>query len=181
MAELDRAEHIITDYLNFAKPSMQNAELLELNRELEYIVQVIQPYASMGNIGVHTIKNNEKDIYILGQGKKFHQSLINIIKNGIEAMEQGGDLTIRLTEKDDKAVIVIQDTGKGMSAEQIRMLGTPFYTTKEQGTGLGMMVSFSIIKAMEGECEVESTPGRGTCFTITFPAIPFPQADSALT
>lgn len=180
LAELDRAEHIITDYLNFAKPSMQNAELLELNRELEYIVQVIQPYASMGNIGVHTIKDDEKDIYILGQGKKFHQSLINIIKNGIEAMEQGGDLTIRLTEKDDKAVIVIQDTGKGMSAEQIRMLGTPFYTTKEQGTGLGMMVSFSIIKAMEGECEVESTPGRGTCFTITFPAIPFPQAGNAL-
>ncbi|GIP34193.1 PAS domain S-box protein [Paenibacillus sp. J2TS4] len=174
LAELDRAEHIITDYLSFAKPSLDNVELLELNRELDYIVQVIKPYAIMGNISVRLIKNEAKPIYIIGEEKKFHQSLINFIKNGIEAMELGGELTIRITEKDDKATIVIRDTGKGMNAEQLRKLGTPFYTTKDKGTGLGIMVSFSIIKAMEGDCEVESEPGKGTCFIISFPVIPLP-------
>jgi two-component system sporulation sensor kinase B len=69
---------------------------------------------------------------------------------------------------DNKVIIRIKDTGKGMNAEQVKRLGTPFYTTKDKGTGLGTMVAFSIIKAMKGEFKVESTLGKGTCFIITF-------------
>ena len=136
--ELDRAESIITDYLTFAKPSLNNVELLELNKELDYIIKVVTPYATMRN--VHIEVNKDYLITIYGDAQKLHQCLINIIKNGIEAMEQGGLLQINLKEVKDHALIKIKDSGKGMDAEQVNRLGTPFYSTKEKGTGLGTMV-----------------------------------------
>jgi two-component system sporulation sensor kinase B len=167
--ELERAEVIISDYLTFAKPSLENIELLEMNEELEYIIKIVTPYATMRNSKIDFVKT--KTIYIAGERQKFHQCLINIAKNGIEAMSENGQLTIRIMETDKQAIITIQDTGIGMNKEQIRRLGTPYYSTKTTGTGLGTMVVFSIIKAMRGEILVESEQGVGTCFTITIPKV----------
>ena len=170
LQELERAEHIINDYLTFAKPSLENIELLELNKELTYITQVINPYATMSNINVQILSENQ-DIHVFGDSKKLQQSLINIIKNGVEAMEQGGNLTVHLKKSKEKAIIRIEDTGKGMSPEQIKKLGTPYYSTKEKGTGLGTMVAFSIIKMMQGEIEIDSVIGKGTSFSISIPLV----------
>ncbi len=167
LEELDRAERIITDYLTFAKPSLENVELLELNEELAYVIKVITPYATMKDVDIQM--KQTKDIQILGERQRLHQCLINIAKNGIEAMESGGQLSIELSDSDKTAVITISDTGVGMNEEQLNRLGTPYYSTKEKGTGLGTMVVYSIVKAMEGNIEVASELGKGTRFSISLP------------
>jgi PAS domain S-box-containing protein len=170
LEELDRAESIITDYLTFAKPAIEHLETLELSKELDYIVHVLNPYATMGNIVIQLEKEKEP-LHILGESRELRQSLLNIMKNGIESMEPGGRLSIHVKKIKENAVITIRDTGKGMSAEQIEQLGTPYYSTKDKGTGLGTMVAFSIIKAMKSEINVDSEIGKGTCFTISIPLV----------
>lgn len=170
LEELDRAERIIGDYLNFAKPSFDNEEVLQLDQEIEYIVQVIHPYATMNNITVE-VNIEDCEYAVLGEKQKLHQSLLNIVKNGIEAMEKKGKITIQLKKCTGKAQLIIRDDGKGMSDEQIEKIGTPYFSTKDKGTGLGTMVAFNLIKAMQGEYNIESQIGKGTTFFITFPLI----------
>ena len=170
LEELDRAEGIIADYLTFAKPSLEHLQLLDVNKEIDYIVQILNPYATMSNIFMRVERDNDP-LHIFGESKELRQSLINIIKNGIESMEPGGTLIIQVKKVQENAVIIIKDTGKGMSTEQIEKLGTPYYSTKDNGTGLGTMVAFSIIKAMQGEIEVESELGKGTRFSIAIPLV----------
>lgn len=168
--ELDRAERIICDYLTFAKPTMEDIEIINLNQEVKYIVQVINPYATLNNITVEVMME-EMEFNIFGEKQKLHQSLLNIIKNGVEAMENNGKITVQLKQANENALLIISDTGKGMSEEQIKKLGTPYYSTKEKGTGLGTMVTFSIIRAMQGEYIIESQIGEGTSFYIFFPLV----------
>ena len=98
--------------------------------------------------------------------------MLNIAKNGIEAIEDGGSLHIEIQMDKDHIILLIRDTGKGMTKEQIKRLGEPYFTTKgAKGTGLGMMVSFSIIHSMNGSIQIKSEFGKGTCFEITFPHV----------
>ncbi|MCP3764052.1 sensor histidine kinase [Domibacillus sp. A3M-37] len=165
--ELERAEHIITDYLTFAKPSLENVKVLDLAKELDYVLTVVSPYANMNN--VHIEVSWEENLYISGEAAKLHQCLINVIKNGIEAMPEGGQLSVSLKKTGSKAWLSVTDSGTGMSEEQLERLGTPFYTTKDKGTGLGTMVVYSIVKAMGGEIKVKSEENKGTSFTIALP------------
>ena len=167
---MDRAESIIADYLTFAKPSLEHLKPLKLSKEIDYIVQILNPYATMRNIIIQ-VEREDDHLHIFGDKKELRQSLINIIKNGIESMEPGGKLIVHLKKVNENAIIIIEDTGKGMSKKQMEKLGTPYYSTKDKGTGLGTMVAFSIIKAMKGEIEVESKIGEGTCFTISIPLV----------
>ena len=170
LEELNRAESIITDYLTFAKPSVEYLEKLELSKELDYIVHVLNPYATMRNTVIQ-VEKDDGPLHIFGESRELRQSLLNIMKNGIESMELGGTLVIQVQKVKEHAVITIKDTGKGMSSEQIEKLGTPYYSTKDKGTGLGTMVAFSIIKAMKGEIKVDSEIGKGTCFSISIPLV----------
>lgn len=167
--ELQRAEEIITDYLTFAKPSLENVVVVELNHEIDYIHKVLAPFATMNNTTIQ-IDRIEK-LYVAADRQKLHQALINLAKNGIEAMGPEGILTIKLLETDIDAIIKIEDTGAGMTTEQLDRLGTPYYSTKEKGTGLGTMVVYSIIKVMGGQISVDSIVGKGTCFTIVIPKV----------
>ena len=167
LESLEKAESTITDYLTFAKPSLDDIEILEVNKELDYTGTLIKPYATMNNVFLDVL--GKDNLYIAGEKQKFHQCLINIIKNGIESMPNGGHIIVTSKELNGKAVITVQDTGVGMNEEQIERLGTPFHTTKDIGTGLGTMVVYSIVKAMGGEIKIESEPGNGTLFTIIFP------------
>jgi two-component system sporulation sensor kinase B len=96
--------------------------------------------------------------------------LINIGKNAIESMKDGGTLSVDASKQQKSVVISFADTGVGMTAEQIARLGTPYYSTKEKGTGLGTMVSFSIIKKMRGTIRIQSKVGKGTKCLLSFPS-----------
>ena len=167
--ELDRASAIITDFLTFAKPEMEEFTVLDLTDELGKINAIMTPHASLNGVA---LRFDVRDgLRIEGNSSRFKQAIINFIKNGIEAMEDGGEITVRAYRDDRQAGIRIRDTGSGMDEEQIAKLGTPYYSTKTKGTGLGLMVTFRIIEAMNGTIHFESETGKGTEVTLRFPAI----------
>ena len=169
LQELDRATEVINDYLTFANPDFENTEKIGVSEEIHYAINVITPLANMKDISIKLSLNSDS-YYVKGTKKKFQQCLINIIKNAIESMTTNGELQINQSYLDSTIQIDIRDEGIGMTYEQINRLGEPYFTTKEKGTGLGMMVSFSIIKAMGGKIHVTSHPGKGTCFSIVLPS-----------
>jgi two-component system sporulation sensor kinase B len=167
--ELNRAELIITDYLSIAKPDPEMIENITINDEINYLSNVLMTYANFNNIEINAILSEDLELHIIGDKYKFRQALINVGKNGIEAMPNGGVLEIKAKKLDKNIVISISDTGIGMAPEQIKRMGTPYYSTKEKGTGLGTMVSFLIIKKMNGQIDIKSKLGKGTEYTFIFP------------
>ncbi|WP_338448004.1 ATP-binding protein [Niallia oryzisoli] len=168
LKELDRATEVINDYLTFAKPAPDRVEKININEEIQHAVNVVIPLATMNGTEIK-LSLLDKDYFTKGEKKKFQQCLINILKNSIESMKSNGELKLTQSFTDGKIKIDIEDEGIGMTQEQINRLGEPYFTTKEKGTGLGMMVSYSIIKSMNGTIHVESEYGKGTCFTLILP------------
>jgi two-component system, sporulation sensor kinase B len=169
LMELDRATEVINDYLTFAKPTLEKEEKINIHDEIQHAVNVITPLATMNGVQINLSLLEQEQYFTKGEKKKFQQCLINILKNGIESMEDNGHLRIYQSFTNNMIKIDIQDEGKGMTQEQINRLGEPYFTTKEKGTGLGMMVSYSIIKGMNGTIKVTSEYGKGTCFTLKLP------------
>ncbi|MBO1578240.1 sensor histidine kinase [Bacillus sp. XF8] len=167
---IEQANHVLTDYLTFAKPSIEKEQVLQLEDELLHALSLITPLANLSNVRIHYLKQSS-DFLITGEKQKFNQCLLNILKNCIEAMPKGGDLILTLVPDHKHIQLYIKDNGIGMDTEQIKRLGSPFYSTKEKGTGLGMMVVFSVIKAMGGKIDITSEKGIGTTFLLTFPLI----------
>ncbi|PFG12105.1 two-component system sporulation sensor kinase B [Bacillus sp. es.036] len=165
--ELDRATEIINDYLTFAKPFPENIEEIDVASEIAYSVSVITPLATLKDVTI-TTKIDMPPTIIQSEKRKFQQCLMNIFKNAIEAMPDGGTLTVTTKIEKKKLEISIADTGIGMTEEQLSRMGQPFFTTKEKGTGLGMMVSHSIVQAMKGEIIYVSTQGEGTTVHLVF-------------
>lgn len=167
--EVNRANDIIHDYLSFAKPSLDKIETIDVEHELNKAINIIRPLSLMNVIEIHPYL--KPALTIKGDIHQFHQSLLNLLKNSIEAMPQGGSLSILSSQNKNKVYIYITDTGVGMTEEQILKLGEPYYSTKgAKGTGLGLMVSFAIIRAMKGTVTIESEVGKGTTFILAFPA-----------
>ncbi len=99
------------------------------------------------------------------------QIFINFIKNAIEAMNDGGVIHTSVGAQNGLIVIVIQDEGKGIPNSIMEKIGEPFYSTKDSGTGLGLMVCFNIVEQYEGKIQVRSQIDKGMTFTISFPAV----------
>ncbi|MDF2961366.1 MAG: hypothetical protein K0S39_3101 [Paenibacillus sp.] len=165
--ELDRAESIISDYLNLAKPQIDKIEEIGLSGFLDNTVTLMNSYAAMQGVALQM--QVEEGLYIKGDRAKLKQVIVNLIKNSIEATSSGGTIDVKSYLVKNKAVIEIIDTGKGMSKEQLKRIGSSFYTTKESGTGIGLMLAFRMIEAMEGTLDFESEKGKGTKARIRFP------------
>ncbi|WP_088105529.1 sensor histidine kinase [Halalkalibacter urbisdiaboli] len=167
-SELLRAEKIINDYLSLAKSETTDLELVDLKDSIINVVQIMDSYALLHGT---TIKNNiDTSFFISANRNELSQVFINLIKNGIEAIEEkNGVITIDAQQIRNHVEVKISDNGKGMSEEDMHRLGSPFYTTKHQGTGLGTMVCFKIIENLNGKIEVRSKVQEGTTFLISLP------------
>jgi two-component system sporulation sensor kinase B len=167
--ELDRASAIITDFLTFAKPEIEEIKLLVLDEEMMKIEALMTPLTTMkgGTLQI----NIHENLPILGNASKFKQAFINIIKNSIEAIDGDGNgiIEVQAYSYNRMAVIHIKDNGDGMEEEEISKLGVPYFSTKTKGTGLGLMVTFRIIEVMHGTIEFQSVKGKGTEAIIRFP------------
>ncbi|WP_139992851.1 sensor histidine kinase [Paenibacillus paridis] len=167
--ELDRASDIITDFLTFAKPQIEQTTILNVSEELRKIEGMLIPLANMQG-GVLKV-DTAADLYVHGNSSKLTQALINIIKNSIEAIDTGGSISIRAYLDDSNHVIInIRDNGEGMDEYDLKRLGEPYYSKKTKGTGLGLMVTFRIIEVMQGRVEFFSTKGIGTEAVIQIPS-----------
>jgi two-component system, sporulation sensor kinase B len=168
--ELDRTNEIITDFLSFGKPTITQNEIIDVGYQLRRVVNIIQSYTLNRNVEIKTaILDN---CWVFGNSQKLNQSLINILKNAIESMPNGGTVWVTCTHTENGDIkITIKDQGIGMTKKQIDRLGSPFYSLKESGTGIGMMVSFQIIRSFNGKIKVNSEKGNGSEFIIQLPQL----------
>jgi len=98
-----------------------------------------------------------------------HRAIENLVLNAMDAMPQGGELTLRTRDEDGKVLIEIADTGSGLTREECERIFTPYYTSKQHGTGLGLAIVQSVVSDHGGRIRVQSEPGRGTTFVIELP------------
>jgi two-component system, sporulation sensor kinase B len=165
---LDSAERVIQDYLTFSKPTIDSLEELNVQHELSQIITILVPTANQHSVLITA--QFSPSTFVLGDRQKFRQCMLNVMKNGIESMSHGGKLSIIVNKDNNKVTIEIKDTGVGMTKEQINRLGEPYYSTKgAKGTGLGMMVAFSVVRAMNGTVQITSEIRKGTTFFFQFP------------
>ena len=166
-SELKSAQRVIEDYLTLSANKDDVINTILVNQELIKVIETISLSAKKNNVLINTSFANES--MIIGDRQKFYQSIFNLMKNAIEAMPNGGILTIETYATASNVTISIADTGEGMSEDELKRLGQPYFSTKgEKGTGLGVMVVFSVIRAMNGNIHVDSKKGIGTTFEITF-------------
>lgn len=166
--ELDRANSIITDFLSLAKNKPKELQRQSLNDLLENLYTLLQADAySQGKKCVFEPGNIPEIDFDVNE---ITQLVLNLARNGLEAMPHGGCLTIRTFLDGTDIVLSVQDEGKGIDTEHLAKLGTPFFTTKENGTGLGLPLCYSIADRHKATIEVKSGPS-GTTFLVRFPQI----------
>ena len=166
--ELDRIELITNEFLVLAKPQVVHYRLDSISSILQNVITVLTPQMNMNNIQVHMHLDGELP-GISCEQSQLKQVFINIMKNAIEAMPRGGNITIRTSKAGGFIRIEVVDEGCGIPPELISRLGEPFYTLKEKGTGLGLMVCKKIIKEHGGRIDYASELDRGTTVTIELP------------
>lgn len=166
LEEIERANSIITEYLSLARHKIAQFHphcMNEIIRQLYPLVQATA-FASCQDIRldlalVPPIEMDEKEI---------RQLLHNLIRNGLEAMDENQVLTIRTRSEEGTVVLEVEDEGPGFPQDVLHTAGTPFVTTKEKGTGLGLSICYSIVERHEGQLDIQSSPGR-TLITIRLP------------
>jgi len=165
--ELDRANHIITEFLSLAKNRTVEKKLGDLNKLLSNLLPIFEADGLVRNMTVGIYRQPIPLIEINEQ--EIRQLVTNLVKNAFEAMEPGGKVSISTGMRHDEMYIIVTDEGHGMSRETLEKLGNPFFTTKEDGTGLGLPVCYRIVERHGGRIHVESEEGKGTTFIVYFP------------
>ena len=168
-SELKRIESIITEFLVLAKPQAISYQRKNATVIMKETLDLLSAQASLENVQfITSIEEGLPDIYC--EPNQLKQVFINILKNAIEVMPKGGTVSVGLEKIEGEQVLIsIRDEGTGIPEDKLKKLGEPFYTTKERGTGLGLMVSYKIVEEHKGTIEVRSELGKGTTFHIKLP------------
>ncbi len=165
---VNRVSGILKQLSGFSKMPAGDTRECNINEIIETSVNLIQYDKKAKSITM--TKHLDPNLpTVMADGNQLSQVFVNLILNAVDAMPEGGELTISTETRDHKVVISFRDTGVGIKNEDKAKIFDPFYTTKEKGTGLGLAVSYNIIKKMNGTITVDSEIGKGTTFTITLP------------
>jgi len=170
-AEINRINALMQELLTFAKPSEPKFESINPDTLIQNVINLLSPQLAKSNIKTSTELTN-KPINIQADPSLLKQALLNIIMNAIDAMPDGGTLSVItnssnvILAKAGIFTIEISDTGCGISPEDLKHIFEPFYTKKEKGTGLGLAITQGIIEKHGGTITVKSELGKGTGFTI---------------
>ena len=169
--EIDRINSIVNDLMYLGKPRFIKFEKESIEEIIAYTISITKQQAESQGVTVKTIMEGPLPPIECDE-KQLKQVFINLIKNAIEAMPDGGRIKINSKVlKEHKINISIQDEGCGIDDEDILNLGEPFYTTKKDGTGLGLMISSQIINDHNGSMKFESNYGKGTNVLVTLPIL----------
>ena len=167
-----RASEIVNNLLNFSRTGAAELSDVDVNRVLEETLSLVTHPLKAAQIQV--VKNLDQKLpSVRGSANKLQQVFLNLFLNARDAMPGGGMLEIRTLAQNGSVEIEVVDTGAGIPREHIHRIFDPFFTTKGsgRGTGLGLSVSYGIIKEHAGKVDVRSTPGKGTSFHVEFPAV----------
>ncbi|HBC92652.1 MAG TPA: PAS domain S-box protein [Pelotomaculum sp.] len=165
MDELDRANSIITEFLSLAKNKAIEKRMHSLNSIIRSIAPLLQADVAKSDYNVAFKLAEIPDLSL--DEKEIKQIIFNLVRNGIEAMEHRGTITIKTYQDAGEVVLAVQDQGQGIPDDALSKIGTPFYTTKETGTGLGLAVCYSIAERHNSRIEFETGPD-GTQFFVRF-------------
>lgn len=170
LERLQYLERQVNDMLIFAKDGRLAMESFFLSGLLDHLSEALKDYAGQCGITWRIINDAEDDV-MLGNQDALRGALMNILNNAVDAIGRGGDIQIRVSQFDDNVRFVIEDDGPGMAPELCQRIFEPFFSTKTSGTGLGLAVVDSVVRAHGGQCECISTLGRGTVFALTLPCL----------
>ncbi|WP_455931414.1 ATP-binding protein [Priestia aryabhattai] len=172
LSELERINLIVGEFLVLAKPTAREFKERQITSLLKDVVMLINAQAIMNNIQIFL--ECESDIpHVICEENQLKQVFVNILKNAIEAMPNGGIIDVKIKKKEKNRVsIYFIDQGLGIQEDRLLTLGEPFYTTKEKGTGLGLMVSYKIVESHDGELKISSKVNRGTTVEVILPIVP---------
>lgn len=164
--ELENAEAVIQDFLSLSKQGTHEKEKIDVEAALRSVIDLISSYALMNNVRIALCV--DRNAYLQCSLIEFKQVVVNILKNAIEATEESGTVNVSLVHEHEKVLIKVEDEGIGMSSEELIRLGTPFYSLKSQGTGLGLMICFNIMEKYGGKIQYKSKKGKGTTTFLHF-------------
>lgn len=164
--EVDRMQEILTSYLSSARPPEERARArVQLGPLASETLVVLSAQAE----GARVRLSSRGDGCVEGDAPRLREALLNLVANAIQATAPGGEVAVEVRPAGDQVEIVVRDTGTGMPPETLRRIGTPFFTTRRQGTGLGVALARSTIGEHGGALRYRSEPGKGTRATVTLP------------
>jgi signal transduction histidine kinase len=173
-SEIARMETILSEYLSFSRPLEDlHPEPVDLTALSQDVVDVLSGRAEQAGVAVAVDAagpGGGAEVSVRGDPRRLKEALINLVANAIEATSTGGDVKLRLRRDPTGVTIEVADTGRGIAAEDLARLGTSFFTTRPNGTGLGVVLAQGVINQHGGTLAYASQPGRGTTATIRLPA-----------
>jgi len=165
--ELRRAQRLVRQLLDFSGPNRGIVGSVKLNDVIGEVLTLTAKQLQYAQIRL--VKEFSASTSLVGNADQLKQVVLNLIVNAVQAMPSGGTLTVRTWQTDQNVFMSVEDSGVGITPEVQSRLFTPFFTTKADGTGLGLALSDQIVQEHGGRIAVESEPGQGATFTIAFP------------
>lgn len=172
LKDVNQVETIINEFLDLAKPEASFYKPIDVKAIVSKVITLLESEAHLKNIIIES-KIAVDPLFMICDENQMKQVFLHIIINAIESMSKGGELNVSMEKADDETIIVlISDQGCGMTEDRVKKLGEPFYSNKEKGTGLGLMISYKIIHEHKGEIFIESKLNSGTKVEVKLPLIP---------
>ena len=168
--QLDRINRIVEDLLAFSQPKELVVRPVDPEKVLTDVLRLVE--GQCRKAGITVVTDCRPVPALQADPERLDQVFMNIILNAIQAMPNGGTVNVKCQMTNDKCLIEISDSGQGIPAEKLPNIFDPFYTTKERGSGLGLAVTYRIVKEHGGEITAESQAGKGTTFKIWLPTAP---------
>lgn len=169
IAELNSAEKVISQFLTIASPDKnKEVEIVNVHKVLQSVSDLLKSYGFLRNNTIELLV--EEDCFISANTIEYKQLMINLIKNAMEASKIGDAVIVEAKKTKHFIEMKVIDYGSGMSEEKLKSLGTPFYSLKSNGTGLGLMICYHILEKYNGTINFQSSKGHGTTVTIRFPS-----------
>ncbi len=167
-----RIERTVSNLLDFSRPRPMQPVPTSINHNLRHVMELTEYQVRKAGVEVR-LHLDPSEPLVLADHFQMEQLFLNLVLNALQAMPDGGELTLNTSRRDGQVVIEVRDTGEGIPPEVLERIFDPFFTTRGvgEGTGLGLTVSDTIVRSHRGTIEVESTVGRGTVVRVTLPEL----------
>jgi signal transduction histidine kinase len=167
--ETARLRDIVDDFLRYAGRMELVKHSVELNGMIEELVDFFSPQAQLQRVQLR-LRKSEGDVVALVDDRLLKQAILNLMINALQAMpENGGEIILSARRQDDRAILEVIDTGRGMDAQTVSRIFDAYYSTKRSGTGLGLAIARRIVKEHGGDIRVTSEVGKGSVFEMSLP------------
>ncbi len=175
--EVVRLEKLLTSFLDFARPHLPQRTLIEPPLLLESVARLAAETAKMANVSIHLDSASTESIAV--DAEQIRQVLLNLVLNAVQAMPNGGRITLGSRQTDHRILLSVTDEGCGIPQEDLDRIFDPFFTSRAEGTGLGLSIAYQIVDRHGGQISAQNNPGGGATFTLSLPIKPIEQENHA--